>query len=290
MISNNSEILFLYDAQMCNPNGDMDNENKPRMDEITYTNLVSDVRLKRYIRDYLEEIKGKDIFITNKEKDAKTFSNKLKANHIKHTSLIDVRLFGAVTALDTIEDGHFTGPVQFTWGYSLHPVEMIDSNTITSSFSSGQGVGKDYRLHYSLIAFSGSINANTAKKTELEDTDISLFDEAILKGIPLARTRSKIGQYPRLYLRLELKSTSQFMKDLRPFIKIASKDRGISENLSLIRKPSDYYLDIADLIAYIEQNKTMINKIHCFKDEQLQIPDFENIFVDPSWKHELSLL
>lgn len=290
MISNNSEILFLYDAQMCNPNGDMDNENKPRMDDATYTNLVTDVRLKRYIRDYLEEIKGKDIFITHKEKDAKTFSEKLKKNSIKHTSLIDVRMFGAVTALDTVVDGHFTGPVQFTWGYSLHPVEMIDSNTITSSFSSGQGVGKDYRLHYSLIAFSGSINANTAQKTELADSDITLFDEAILKGIPLARTRSKIGQYPRLYLRFELTGKDQFMKDLRPFIKLASNDRAISENLRLIRKPSDYYLDITDLIAYITQHKTRIQKIHYFKDEQLQIPGFESIFVEPTWKNELSLL
>jgi len=41
---NNSEILFIYDAQMCNPNGDPDEENRPRMDYATQTNLVSDVR------------------------------------------------------------------------------------------------------------------------------------------------------------------------------------------------------------------------------------------------------
>ena len=290
MIKNNSEILFLYDAQMCNPNGDMDNENKPRMDDITNTNLVSDVRLKRYIRDYLEEIKGKDIFITSKEKDAKSFSARLKKDGIKHTTLIDVRLFGAVTALDTLDDGHFTGPVQFTWGYSLHPVELIDSNTITSSFSSGQGIGKDYRLHYSLLAFSGCINANTAVKTELADDDISLFDEAILKGIPLARTRSKIGQYPRLYLRLELNDKEQFLKDLRPLIELKSKDPVISENLRMIRKPADYYLDISALVDYLGRNKSKIKQIHFFKDDQLSIPDFDRIFIEPTWKHELSLL
>lgn len=64
---NNSDILFIYDAKMCNPNGDPDDENKPRMDYETETNLVSDVRLKRYLRDYLEDkgelIKGELIFV-----------------------------------------------------------------------------------------------------------------------------------------------------------------------------------------------------------------------------------
>ena len=94
MINNNSEILFLYDAQMCNPNGDMDNENKPRMDYDTFINLVSDVRLKRYIRDYFEDIKGEEIFISNKAKDAKERNSQIKAIKKGHIDLIDVRLFG----------------------------------------------------------------------------------------------------------------------------------------------------------------------------------------------------
>ena len=52
---NNSEILFLYDAKLTNPNGDPDEENRPRMDYERGTNLVSDLRLKRYIRDYLAD-------------------------------------------------------------------------------------------------------------------------------------------------------------------------------------------------------------------------------------------
>ena len=290
MINRNSEILFLYDAQMCNPNGDMDNENKPRMDYDTSTNLVSDVRLKRYIRDYLESIKAKEIFITAKAKDAKERNKQIKEGKLTHTDLVDVRMFGAVTAEDTREEGHYTGPVQFNWGYSLHPVEMVDSSTITSSFSSGQGIGKDYRIHYSLLAFSGSINANAAQTTKLTDDDLSLFDEAILKAIPLARTRSKIGQYPRLYLRMELKSKDQFLKDLRPMIKIIGKSSVVAENLRLIRKPDDYKLDISKLISYLKANKDKISKIHCFKDDQLEIDNFESIFINGDWKHELSLL
>lgn len=290
MISNNSEILFLYDAQMCNPNGDMDNENKPRLDYDTSTNLVSDVRLKRYIRDYLESIKGREIFITAKAKDAKERNEQIKGSKLAHTDLIDVRMFGAVTAEDTREEGHYTGPIQFNWGYSLHPVEMVDSSTITSSFSSGQGIGKDYRIHYSLIAFSGSINANAAQGTKLSDDDLSLFDEAILKAIPLARTRSKIGQYPRLYLRVELKGKDQFLKDLRPMISVVGKSSVVAENLRLIRKADDYKLDLSRLAKYLRDNEDKISKVHCFRDDRPEVDNFEDIFVNEAWKHELSLL
>jgi len=288
MINNNSEILFLYDAQMCNPNGDMDNENKPRMDYDTFINLVSDVRLKRYIRDYFEDIKGEEIFISNKAKDAKERNKQIQDLNKGHLDLIDVRLFGAVTAEED-RGGHFTGPVQFNWGYSLHPVEIVDSSTITSSFSGGQGIGKDYRLYYSLIAFSGSVNANAAEETNLTEEDLKLFDEAMLNSIPLARTRTKIGQYPRLYLRIELKGKDKFLKDLRSMVEVSSQNPNIVQNLRLIRNPEDYELDIKPLIKYLEQNIELISCIHYWKDEQISIPDFDKIFIQENWKKPLSL-
>lgn len=275
---------------MCNPNGDMDNENKPRMDYDTYTNLVSDVRIKRYIRDYLETIKEKPIFVTANAKDAKDRNEQIKKEKIEHTDLIDVRMFGAVTAEKDRVGGHFTGAIQFNWGYSLHPVELVDSNTITSSFSSGEGIGKDYRVHYSLLAVSGSINAHAASKTNLCNDDLVLFDEAILRSIPLARTRSKIGQYPRLYLRLELKDKQSFLKDIRSMLIIKSQNDTIAANLRLIRKPEDYYIDVNLLVEYLKENQDKISKIYYFKDKELNIPEFENIFVKSDWKHELFLL
>ena len=63
VISNNADFLFLYDAFQCNPNGDPDQENKPRMDYDTDTNLVTDTRVKRYVRDYLRHVKNEDIFV-----------------------------------------------------------------------------------------------------------------------------------------------------------------------------------------------------------------------------------
>jgi CRISPR-associated protein Csh2 len=163
----------------------------------------------------------------------------------------------------------------------------VDSSTITSSFSGGQGIGKDYRLYYSLIAFSGSINANTSVETNLTEEDIQLLDEAMIKAIPLARTRTKIGQYPRLYLRIELNGKDKFLKDLRSMIKVKSFIPSIAQNLRLIRKPEDYELDISALINYLNQNKDKINIIHYWKDEEISIPDFDKIFIQEDWKHKL---
>jgi CRISPR-associated protein Csh2 len=63
VIKNRSEIVFLYDIKDANPNGDPLDENKPRIDEETGINIVTDVRLKRTIRDYLHNFKGEEIFV-----------------------------------------------------------------------------------------------------------------------------------------------------------------------------------------------------------------------------------
>ena len=59
---NRSEILFLYDISDANPNGDPLDDNKPRLDEETEINIVTDVRLKRTIRDYLHDFKNEEYY------------------------------------------------------------------------------------------------------------------------------------------------------------------------------------------------------------------------------------
>jgi CRISPR-associated protein Csh2 len=280
-IQNNSEILFLFDAKQSNPNGDMDDENKPRMDWETETNLVSDVRLKRYVRDYLENFKGKELFITSKYKKAEDAAKKLKEKKLSQEDCIDVKMFGAVLA-DKGANTHFTGPIQFNWGYSLNKVELQETKTITSSFSSGEGVGKDFRVKYSFIAFSGSINSKNAGegKVDLSNEDINLFDEAMVKSIPLSRTRSKIGQTPRLYLRVELKNGDSFLKDLREFIKLDNP-----EELKKVNSITGVKLNCVDLGKYFEENKEIIEKIYYYKDSNLNI---EGLNFDKSYFEELS--
>ena len=80
---NNGEILYLYDAKLTNPNGDPDEENRPRMDYERSLNLVSDLRLKRYVRDYLKD-KGYQMYVqkvndpNSKEEKPVTASERIK--------------------------------------------------------------------------------------------------------------------------------------------------------------------------------------------------------------------
>jgi CRISPR-associated protein Csh2 len=128
-IRNRSEIIFLYDIKDANPNGDPMDENKPRIDEETGINIVTDVRLKRTIRDYLYNFKGKEIFIRTIEYEpgkiqdakmrAKNFlmdmkdekkdrgssslgdiKKKIKENIIE--KCIDIRLFGATIPIEVL--------------------------------------------------------------------------------------------------------------------------------------------------------------------------------------------
>lgn len=272
---NNSQMLYLYDAKFTNPNGDPDEENRPRMDYERNINLVSDLRLKRYIRDYLMDM-GHTLYVQKVEGEPVTSANRIagfagddKINIEKIANqFIDIRLFGATITIKK-DNKALTGPVQFNWGYSLNKVDLLESS-ITSHFASTEGnkqgaIGKDYRVKYSMIAFSGVISGKRAEYVYLKDKDIKLLDEALYKAIPLLATRSKIGQYPRLYLRLEFKDNETILRDLRSYIRLNSDDD------SSIRDVNECSLDISKLLIYLEENMDKIDKIYYFNDDALTI-------------------
>lgn len=291
LVGQNSEILFIYDAKMCNPNGDPDDENRPRMDTDRERNLVSDVRLKRYIRDYLQD-KGHTIYVTKAE-GVVIAGERLKRVLGKEEQpsredlptllekLIDVRLFGATMPVKGERRGegeaiNLTGPVQFNWGYSLNRVQLVESNTISSQFASEGGArqgtfGKDYRVYYSLIAFHGIVSARRVKamakiagensKAVTSEEDLALLDEAMLKAIPLQATRSKIGQYPRLYVRFVFNDFEAFMGDIREDLKV-EPDRDL-------RSVRDFVLEIGGMKDRILGVKDRIAKVLVWQDKEL---------------------
>ncbi|RKY84620.1 type I-B CRISPR-associated protein Cas7/Csh2 [candidate division KSB1 bacterium] len=327
---NNSDILFIYDAKMCNPNGDPDDENKPRMDYETGTNLVSDVRLKRYIRNYLEgrgelifvtEVDGRTVDATQRlaywiseelRKEGKTdkadeIKEKVEKGAIKDkdfsdfireenllNAFIDVRMFGATMPIKGGEKRGqsftFTGPIQFNWGYSLNKVSLVESSTISSTFAGvtteGQAefgtFGKDYRVYYSLIAFHGIISGKRAEHTELTEKDVELIDEALIKSIPLQATRSKIGQYPRLLLRVEYNDNNTFLGDLRRHIKLKTGD--IKEEK--LRDISQFELDVDELVEILNTNNEKIKRIRIWQDNELK-PELYSVFGDKIEKIDL---
>ena len=319
IIENNSEILFIYDAKMCNPNGDPDDENRPRMDYNRSINLVSDVRLKRYIRDYLMDYKkdkeGEPLTVFVRKIDGVAVNAKTslatildKENKAKiditgkevETFLeraVDVRMFGAIIPDVRFKEKKgnvtFTGPIQFNWGYSLNKVTVpMESSGITSHFQTGKiteeeestkgsgAMGKDYRVDYSLIAFHGIISAKRAENTKLTEKDIDLFDEAMIKAIPLeATTRSKTGQSPLLYIRVEYNTPEFFSGDFRRYVKIAEKgsDKEMPfDGTAKLRSSADYTLDLTDLSGKLSKHSDKIAKIHFWKSQDIKIKGWED--------------
>ena len=288
---NNSQILYLYDAQLTNPNGDPDEENRPRMDYERERNLVSDLRLKRYIRDYLLD-QGHELFVQLIENKPVTAENRIKmlGEQTEDEILerfIDVRLFGATMPIKG-DNKTFIGPVQFNWGYSLNKVELLELQLrlILLLVKNTQGaIGKDYRVKYSLIAFSGAISAKRAEKTKMSERDLVLFDQALKKAIPLLATRSKIGQYPRLYIRVEYNNPETMLEDPRNYLELVEK-------VEHVRSIQECALEIGALKELLNKYKADIAKIYYFVNEELELLDEGKLvkFGDVFNNFELSLI
>ncbi len=285
-INYKSEILFCYDVTNANPNGDPLDSNKPRIDEETKINIVTDVRLKRTIRDYLYDYEnfngqnGKDIFvreiisdeenkyIQDAKQRAKDFDKSVD-NILK--TCIDIRLFGGVIPLEK-DSITFTGPVQFKMGRSLHPVELMHIKGTGAFASKSDSKQKTFReeyiVPYSFIAFHGIINNKAAEDTKLTEDDINLMLKGIWLGTKNLISRSKFGQMPRFLLKVDYKNDAQgfFIGDLDSLISIANV-----ENLYKIRKLDDFVLDISKVKTTFEKYKEKIERISYIKDERLKI-------------------
>lgn len=305
IIKQNSEVLFLYDCKLCNPNGDPDDENRPRMDYDRERCLVSDVRLKRYLRDYLEE-KGHTIYVTKSAgvvQAMKRIQDVLGKEKVGGQDLpalleklLDVRLFGATMPIKGERRGggeavNLTGPVQYTWGYSLNQAQFVDSSTISSQFSArdtaGQGTfGKDYRLYYALVAFHGVVSARRAQvmferseeQCATSESDLALMDEAMIRAIPLLATRSKIGQYPRLYARFVFRDADTFMGDMRDELQL-SESKGL-------RSANDFSVALDRLADRLALLKEQIDHVVVWQDPALQTTSNGEMVTLADWLSE----
>ena len=164
-----------------------------------------------------------------------------------------------------------TGPVQFTWAYSLNPVELVNSYSITTTFASEAGkqqgsMGKDYRVYYSLLAFYGVISSKRAQESKLTKEDLENLDNAMIKSLQSQATRTKIGQFPLLYLRTEY-NKPRFIGDFRDFIKL-------NQGTNPIRSSEDYSLNIQSLVEEIKNNKEC-NKAEMWLSKRLNVGEKE---------------
>lgn len=271
----NSEILFIYEAEGCNPNGDPDNGNRPRKDSQGFIE-VTDLRLKRYIRDYMERFGGKNIAIkegieADKISDLiKTVIKDIKCDDEKNflEAFKDIAYFGIVTGSEGKSNKqelgflkpNYYGAVQFQYGKSYN-IGEIESHGISPVFTT---LGEDHRLTYGVVGFYGVVNGMTADKNHLTNDDIAKLDEYIINGVAqMSRfSRSKLGQRPLIYARIEYKDGFA-PQNLRKLILI--------DKTEAIYSTSDFKFDISKLVEKIKKNIKNIECVSYFIADDLDV-------------------
>ena len=292
-----SEILFLYETSYNIPNGDPFT-GEQRYDEETKKILVSDVRIKRFIRTYLEDIEDEHIYVSDKTGVGKTDSKGVltyiaqneKWNPCQKTDiaeimkgLIDVRLFGGISTLTNEEtkkikvnknectNGHvqFTGPVQFAaLNPSLNRVNLkMHQNTshFTSKGDKAQGaIATTTLVPYSVVQIHGWINPTVAKSTDLKEDDLQKMFKALWYGTGgegSSFSRSKVGQDSLLLLIIDYKENFDKLYGIDRTIKL-EPNKGMKDEQ--IRSMDDYALDFTKLKELAKNDK--IEKIRFYTE------------------------
>ncbi|HIP36355.1 MAG TPA: type I-B CRISPR-associated protein Cas7/Csh2 [Crocinitomix sp.] len=319
-LARESELLFIWDTRLSNPNGDMMSDNANRFDEIDEKAIVSDVRIKRTIRDYLQYHKGydKEIFVNNdailagyddkgtlksvtaenrfnqikeefkmleevqaiyveyeeklnSKKDKKKLENErdTKLEKVIFLNCIDNRLFGGVAPKSGLQ---LIGAVQFSWTKSLNKTETVLSQG-TGAFateSNEKGEAKftktfrvDNYIPYAIFPVYGTINRANVKKCTTKEQDIQDMIEALWYGTKKLNTHTKMGQKPRLFLRIIYKENSNyFIGLLDELVNLKNSDE--------IRSLDEAEFDFSELINSINNAKEFIEEVEIVFDSKME--------------------
>lgn len=308
-----SEIVFVTDAQDCNPNGNPKGENRPRIDPVTQQCVVTDVRLKRYLRDQLND-DGHGIFVKtmgnassraalalDRLRDVEEIEEPEDLEQLEdiHREFLnqssDVRYFGATLSFNKdpedelhaavktqFEGANYTGPVQFSPARSLNAVETNEEyDTLTSVIATQEekstgGYGlDDNRIKYGIFPFHGLVDEHGATNTHLSASDVERLDTLCWRALKNQTiSRSKLGQEPRLYVRVEYDTEGYHLGDLHHGVQL---DPDESKPDAELRTVNDAYLDVSDLIERLGDHAEHIHTVHTVGSDRLQITDGETV-------------
>ena len=227
-IENRYEFVIFFDVENGNPNGDPDAGNMPRIDPETGYGLVTDVCLKRKIRNYVEAVKedqpGYRIYVKDNvplnrsDAEACTYlgvdPGKLKEAKKKDVNLdekirdfmcsnfYDIRTFGAVMTTfvkGALNCGQIRGPVQIGFARSVDPIvpqevtiTRVAITTEADAEKKGTEMGRKYIVPYGLYRAEGYVSANLARKTTgFSQEDLELLWQAILNMFELDHSAAR---------------------------------------------------------------------------------------------------
>ena len=229
--SRRHDFVLVFEVTDGNPNGDPDAGNLPRVDPETMQGLVTDVCLKRKVRDYVDATKGDEgkfkIYVQNKgialstlhrrayeDLGIKSTGTKQKRSEVEQTrdwmcrNFYDIRTFGAVLTIDH-NCGQVRGPVQITFARSVDPIVPLDLSITRVAITREQDVqvvesekggleggkvtemGRKALVPYGLYVGYGFINPHFAEQTGFSAEDLALFWQALLAMWDLDRSASR---------------------------------------------------------------------------------------------------
>lgn len=218
-LNNRLDFVYIFDIQDGNPNGDPDAGNLPRVDPETGLGLVTDVCLKRKVRNYVQVAKqgqdGFDIFIReggilNNAIDqsyeaptviaAKAQDKASVARQVMCQRYFDVRTFGAVMSTGK-NAGQVRGPIQLTFARSVSPINAMEHSITRMAVTTekeaqkqeggNRTMGRKSTVPYGLYICHGFISANLAKQTGFSTDDLQLFFDALRNMFDLDRSAAR---------------------------------------------------------------------------------------------------
>jgi len=272
--SKRHEFVLLFDVKDGNPNGDPDAGNMPRVDPETMQGLVTDVALKRKVRDYVmlvkQDAEGYKIFIqseaalnaliaeaaeaTGTEKKSKRADKNLRQEMARR--YYDIRMFGAVLSTGDYNAGQLRGPVQITFARSLDPVLPLEftitrqARTTEERMESGETeMGKKPLVPYGLYRTHGFFNPYLAEQTGVSADDMALFWDALTHLFDFDRSAAR-GE---MHVRGLVVFSHENKKGNAPAHKLFELvDIRKSDGVESPRKFSDYAISISEAPEGVE--------------------------------------
>ena len=218
-LRNRIDFVYIFDVQDGNPNGDPDAGNLPRVDAETGMGLVTDVCLKRKVRNYVQVANccsdGYDIFIKEKavlntlidaahdEESVKQAAEKDKtaeARTVMCRKYFDIRSFGAVMSTGK-NAGQVRGPIQLTFARSVDPIAAMEHSITRMAVATeeeakkqkgdNRTMGRKATVPYGLYICHGFISANLAQQTGFTEEDLALFWDALKNMFDVDRSAAR---------------------------------------------------------------------------------------------------
>ena len=285
-MNNRYDFLFIFDAQDANPNGDPDAGNLPRIDVETGQGLVTDVCLKRKIRNFValtaNGAAGKRIYFTDgsilndlqqeaqnavgipaAESKAPKNGKKDQATAWMCENYYDVRTFGAVMSTE-INCGQVRGPVQLSFARSIDPIVASEHAITRSSVTNKKDaekertMGRKFTIPYGLYKAHGFVNPFLAVQTGFNDDDLELLFQSLENAFQFdqsaARPAGSMNPQALLVFKHDTALGAAASHKLFDLVTITKK-----AEVEVARSFADYDLSIDE--SAIPQGVTLIRRI-----------------------------